>query len=370
MNNGARHRYSRLGIMRRLPPLSNCLRLEPRWNTRVWESSGLKVSRIALGCMSFGDTARGSASGPSTTTAAEPIFRQAVELGITFWDTANVYGLRHLGGDRRPRASSEYTRREDDRPRHQGVPADARRPRRRGPVPQGDHGADRRLAAPPGHRLRRPLPDPPLRPETPVEETMEALHDVVKAGKARYIGASSMWAWQFAKMQHAAEPHGWTRFVSMQDQYSLMQREEEREMFGLLADQGVGSIPWSPLAKGRLARPWGEHTHAQRIRRPTPSAGRSTSTSDQAIVDAVAAGSPRPAASRWRRSRWPGCSTTRSSPRRSSGRPSRTTSPTPSRPSTSSSPTTRSASWKRPMYRGVRPGSHRIPTRAADAERP
>ena len=97
-------------------------------------------------------------------------------------------------------------------------------------------------------------------PETPVEETMEALHDVVKAGKARYIGASSMWAWQFAKLQHAADLDGWTRFVSMQNQYSLLQREEEREMFGLLADQGVGSIPWSPLAKGRLARPWSENT--------------------------------------------------------------------------------------------------------------
>jgi aryl-alcohol dehydrogenase-like predicted oxidoreductase len=97
-------------------------------------------------------------------------------------------------------------------------------------------------------------------PDTPVEETMEALHDVVKAGKARYLGASSMWAWQFAKMQHAADLGGWTRFVSMQDQYSLLQREEEREMFGLLADQGVDSIPWSPLAKGRLARPWGDRT--------------------------------------------------------------------------------------------------------------
>jgi aryl-alcohol dehydrogenase-like predicted oxidoreductase len=97
-------------------------------------------------------------------------------------------------------------------------------------------------------------------PEVPVEETMEALHDVVKSGKARYIGASSMWAWQFAKLQYTAQLHGWTSFVSMQNQYSLMQREEEREMFGLLADQGVGAIPWSPLAKGRLARPWGEQT--------------------------------------------------------------------------------------------------------------
>ena len=83
---------------------------------------------------------------------------------------------------------------------------------------------------------------------------------MVKAGKVRYLGASSMWAWQFSKMQYTADLHGWTRFISMQDQYSLMQREEEREMFGLLADQGVGSIPWSPLAKGRLARPWGEQT--------------------------------------------------------------------------------------------------------------
>jgi aryl-alcohol dehydrogenase-like predicted oxidoreductase len=97
-------------------------------------------------------------------------------------------------------------------------------------------------------------------PEVPAEETMEALHDVIRAGKARYIGASSMWAWQFSKLQYTARLHGWTTFVSMQNQYSLMQREDEREMFGLLADQGVGSVPWSPLAKGRLARPWGEQT--------------------------------------------------------------------------------------------------------------
>ena len=98
---------------------------------------------------------------------------------------------------------------------------------------------------------------------------MEALHDVVKAGKVRYLGASSMWAWQFAKLQHAADLHGWTRFVSMQDQYNLLQREEEREMFGLLADQGVGSIPWSPLAAGRVARPWGERSTARGATSPT-----------------------------------------------------------------------------------------------------
>jgi aryl-alcohol dehydrogenase-like predicted oxidoreductase len=121
-------------------------------------------------------------------------------------------------------------------------------------------------------------------PDTPVEETMEALHDVVKAGKARYIGASSMWAWQFSKMQYIAELHGWTKFVSMQDQYNLMQREEEREMFGLLADQGVGSIPYAPLAKGRLARPWGEHTR----RFDTDPVGRRFDIEgDRPIVEAV-----------------------------------------------------------------------------------
>jgi aryl-alcohol dehydrogenase-like predicted oxidoreductase len=123
-------------------------------------------------------------------------------------------------------------------------------------------------------------------PTVPVEETMEALHDVVKAGKACYLGASSMWAWQFAKLQYTAQAGRWTRFVSMQNQYSLMQREEEREMFSFLADQGVGSIPWSPLAKGRLARPWGEKTR----RSDTDAVGRRFfERDDRAIVEAVAA---------------------------------------------------------------------------------
>jgi aryl-alcohol dehydrogenase-like predicted oxidoreductase len=120
--------------------------------------------------------------------------------------------------------------------------------------------------------------------DTPVEETMEALHDVVKAGKVRYLGASSMHAWQFAKMQYTADLHDWTRFVSMQNQYSLMQREDEREMFGVLADQGVASIPWSPLAKGRLARPWGEQT----ARSSTDDTARWVLThDDKPIADAV-----------------------------------------------------------------------------------
>jgi aryl-alcohol dehydrogenase-like predicted oxidoreductase len=126
-------------------------------------------------------------------------------------------------------------------------------------------------------------------PETPIEETMEALHDVVKAGKVRYLGASSMWAWQFASMQHAADLHGWTRFVSMQDQYSLLAREEEREMLPLLAHQGVGSIPWSPLAGGKVARPWGD-TSTQRSseNRQTDQHGTPLFLeSDKGIVDAV-----------------------------------------------------------------------------------
>jgi aryl-alcohol dehydrogenase-like predicted oxidoreductase len=126
-------------------------------------------------------------------------------------------------------------------------------------------------------------------PRTPVEETMEALHDVVKAGKARYIGASSMWAWQFAKMQHTAGLHGWTRFISMQHQYNLVQREEEREMFGLLADQGVGSLPWSPLAAGLVARPWADKSTARGAANPVVDMfGRPLfQESDKAIVDAV-----------------------------------------------------------------------------------
>jgi aryl-alcohol dehydrogenase-like predicted oxidoreductase len=222
--------------------------------------SGLRVSRIALGCMSFGDTSRGFSEWALDDEGAAPIFRQAVEFGITFWDTANIYGFgssEEITG----RAIKKYSRREDvvlatkvffklhDGPGGSGLS-------RRAIMEQ----IDASLA-----RLGTDYVDlyqiHRFDPETPVEETMEALHDVVKAGKARYIGASSMWAWQFAALQHAADMHGWTRFVAMQDQYSLMEREEEREMFGLLAAQGVASLPWSPLAKGTLARPWGEQTH-------------------------------------------------------------------------------------------------------------
>jgi 1-deoxyxylulose-5-phosphate synthase len=220
-------------------------------------SSGLRVSRIALGTMGFGDGSRETwALGYD---AAVPIFRQALDLDITFWDTANIYGFgssETVVG----RAIKELARRDDivlATKVHQTVH----------PGPGGSGLSRKAIMEQIDASLTRLGTDyvdlyqiHRFDPDTPVEETMEALHDVVKAGKARYLGASSMLTWQFAKMQHAAQLHNWTRFVSMQDQYSLIQREDEREMFGLLVDQGVGSIPWSPLAGGMLARPWGDHS--------------------------------------------------------------------------------------------------------------
>jgi len=245
-------------------------------------SSGLRVSRIALGCMSFGDAERG-VEWMLDEDAAQPVFQQAVELGITFWDTANMYA-RGSSEEIVGRAIRKYTRREDVVlatklffPMHDGPGGSGLS--RRAIMEQVDASLAR-LGTDyvDVYQIHR------FDPEVPVEETMEALHDVVKAGKARYLGASSMWAWQLAKMQHAADLHGWTRFVSMQNQYSLLQREEEREMFGLLADQGVGSIPWSPLAKGRLARPWGTRTR----RADTDAMGqRYVGAENQPIVDAV-----------------------------------------------------------------------------------
>ena len=278
-------------------------------------TSGLTVSRIAMGCMSFGTGGDEGGGWSLDDAAAEPVFRQAVDLGITFWDTANVYSdgsSEEITG----RAIEKYSRREDvvlatkvffkmhDGPGGSGLSRKA--------IMEQIDASLRRLGTDyvDLYQIHR------FDPDTPVEETMEALHDVVKAGKARYLGASSMWAWQFATMQHAADLGGWTRFVSMQNQYSLLQREEEREMFGLLAHQGVGSIPWSPLAKGRLARPWGEQTQRSENDALQRSVRRREQPADRRRRRSR---SPRLAACRWRRSRWPGCCATRSSLRRSSG---------------------------------------------------
>jgi aryl-alcohol dehydrogenase-like predicted oxidoreductase len=250
-------------------------------------NSGLEVSRIALGCMSFGDGSRGM-GWALDAEAAEPLFRQAIELGITFWDTANVYGLgssERIVGD----AIREYTRRED-------VVLATKLFNRMGDGP-GESGTSRRAVMEQIDasltRLGTDYVDlyqvHRFDPNTPIEETMEALHDVVKAGKVRYIGASSMWAWQFAKMQAAARTNGWTSFISMQDQYSLIMREEEREMFPLLADEGVSSIPWSPLAAGVVARPWGQKSTARGTANPdTDPQGRPLwIPDDEAVVNAV-----------------------------------------------------------------------------------
>ena len=245
--------------------------------------SGLRVSRIALGCMSFGDASRGSIEWTLDEASAEPIFRQALDHGITFWDTANAYGhgtSEEIVG----RAMKRYAQREDI-----VLATKVYFPMHKGP---GGSGLSRKAIMEQIDvsltRLGTDYVDlyqiHRFDPDTPVEETMEALHDVVKAGKARYLGASSMWAWQFSKMQYVAELNGWTRFVSMQNQYSLMQREEEREMFGLLADQGVSSIPWCPLAKGRLARPFGELTRRSSI---DPIGRRAFGDGDQPIIEAV-----------------------------------------------------------------------------------
>ena len=218
-------------------------------------NSGLYVSSIALGCMSFGRPGTGR-DWALDEDQAGAIFRAAVELGITFWDTANIYSAgtsEEITGA----AIDTYTRRDQ-------IVLATKVWGRMGDGP-GGHGLSRRaIFEQVDASLRRLGTDyidlyqiHRFDPQTPVEETMQALHDVVKAGKARYLGASSMWAWQFAKMQYTAQLHGWTPFISMQSQYHLLQREEEREMFPLLADQQVGSIPWSPLGGGFLTRPWG-----------------------------------------------------------------------------------------------------------------
>ena len=221
--------------------------------------TGLTVSRLCLGCMTYGVPDRGAHPWTLDEAASRPLIRQALELGINFFDTANAYSdgtSEEIVG----RALREYARRDEI-----VVATKVRYASRRAP---NVGGLSRKAIL---HEIDASLQRLGLDhvdlyqihrwdPHTPIEETMEALHDVVKAGKARYLGASSMFAWQFAKAQQVAQRHGWTRFISMQPELSLLYREEEREMLPLCRDQGVGVIPWSPLARGRLARPWGEHT--------------------------------------------------------------------------------------------------------------
>jgi len=246
--------------------------------------TGLEVSRICLGCMSFGDPGRGNHPWSLAEEESRAIIRQALEAGVNFLDTANVYSAgssEEIVG----RALADLGRRDE-------IVLATKVHGRMHDGPNGGGLSRKAILAEIDHSLRRLGTDyvdlyqiHRFDPTTPVEETMEALHDVVKAGKARYVGASSMYAWQFAKMQHAADRHGWTRFVTMQDHYNLLYREEEREVLPLCADQGLGVIPWSPLARGRLTRDWDEATE----RSQTDEFGRRLyAEQDRAIVDAVA----------------------------------------------------------------------------------
>jgi len=249
-------------------------------------STGLRVSRICLGMMSFGD--KSSRQWVLEEDAAEPLVKAAADGGVIFYDTADTYanGASEVVTGR---LLGRLFRREDVvvATKVFSPMSDA----------ENDRGLSRKhILAGIDNSLRRLGMDyvdlyqiHRWDPRTPVEETMEALHDVVKAGKVRYIGASSMYAWQFAKAQHAAERHGWTRFVSMQNHYNLLYREEEREMIPLCIDQGVGVIPWSPLARGVLT---GNRTRdGQRLTTRAGSDPFGDSLYNQAdfdVVDAVA----------------------------------------------------------------------------------
>jgi len=247
-------------------------------------TSGLEVSRIALGCMTYGEPGAGTHPWSMPEEESRASIRRALEAGVTFFDTANVYSAgtseEFLG-----RALRDFAARDD-------VVIATKVHGRMRPGPNGAGLSRAAIMAEVDHSLRRLGVDHVdlyqihrFDPAVPVEETMEALHDVVRAGKARYLGASSMWAWQLAEMQHAADLNGWTRFVSMQDHYNLLMREEEREMLPYCAATGVGTIPWSPLARGRLTRPFDQET----ARTDTDEFGKRLYRDDDGrIVDAVA----------------------------------------------------------------------------------
>ncbi len=253
-------------------------------------NTGLKVSRICLGCMTYGEPERGNHSWSLDEGASRPFFERALELGINFFDTANVYSdgtsEEFLG-----RAMRDLAKREEL------VIATKVHGRMRADV-NGAGLSRKAIMTEIDNSLRRLGTDyvdlyqiHRFDVETPLEETLEALHDVVKAGKARYIGASSMYAWQFQKALALSERHGWTRFVSMQNHYNLLYREEEREMLGLCADAKIGVIPWSPLARGRLTRPWQEEAATDRA--ATDNFGNSmysrTAAADKQVVEKLAA---------------------------------------------------------------------------------
>jgi aryl-alcohol dehydrogenase-like predicted oxidoreductase len=260
--------------------------------------AGLKVSRICLGTMAYANGAGGAHPWALNEEASQPFYRRAIEAGINFFDTANIYSFgtseEFLG-----RAIRKYAKREEvviaTKVRYEMRPGD----------PNGQGLSRKAIMTEIDNSLRRLGMDyvdlyqiHRWDHETPIEETLEALHDVVKAGKARYIGASSMWAWQFMQTLALQKANNWSRFVSMQNHLNLLYREEEREMLPLCRDQGIGVIPWSPLARGRLARPPDEKTERSETDKFGQHLYRKTAEADRLVIDrlgeiAAARGLPR-----------------------------------------------------------------------------
>ena len=252
--------------------------------------TGLDVSRICLGMMSFGKPGKEHGQFPWARDFedAKPFFRKAVELGVNYFDTANVYQYgtsEEITG----RLIREYGLNRDEIVVATKVRFDMRIGR-----PNGGGLSRKNIMAEIDHSLKRlgldyvdlyQIHRPDL--AVPFEETMEALHDVVKSGKARYIGASTMYAWQFMKMQNIAETRGWTKFVSMQNHYNLIYREEEREMIPCCVDQGIALVPWSPLAGGRLAHPWGTKTARNSVDEISPAVWGRNEKLDLPIIETV-----------------------------------------------------------------------------------
>ncbi|WP_413741371.1 aldo/keto reductase [Sodalis sp. RH15] len=250
--------------------------------------TGLDVSRLCLGCMTYGVPDRGGHEWTLDEEKSRPLIRRAVEAGINFFDTANVYSdgtSEEIVG----RLLKEFARREE-------IVIATKVHGRMHPGPNGAGLSRKAIMQEIDNSLRRLGTDyvdlyqiHRFDYSVPIEETLEALHDVVKAGKARYIGASSMYAWQFATMLHVAEAHGWTKFSTMQNYVNLLYREEEREMLPLCEAKGIGVIPWSPLARGRLTRPWDDSTKRSETDKFGKTLYEHTADADHRVVEAVTA---------------------------------------------------------------------------------